>query len=51
MTDLCIVYPHRVDNCKFMDSAMKPLWLEWNNGDRFGPDIKIIFKNGDGKCV
>lgn len=38
----------RVEKCKFMDSKMKPLWLVFGNGDVYGEDIYLIFKNGDG---
>jgi len=44
------LWPHncRVEKCTTMSSKMKPLWLVWENDDRFGEDIKLIFKNGDG---
>ncbi|KAI0229642.1 Phosphatidylinositol 4,5-bisphosphate 3-kinase catalytic subunit beta [Lamellibrachia satsuma] len=35
--------------CKFMDSAKKPLWLVWENEDKFAEDTKIyiMYKSGD----
>ncbi|KAG8193956.1 hypothetical protein JTE90_011505 [Oedothorax gibbosus] len=37
----------RVEKCKFLDSKMKPLWLAFENTDKNGKDVFIIFKNGD----
>ena len=37
-----------VDKCKIMDSKKRPLWLEWTNADPKGPNILIMYKNGDG---
>ncbi|KAH9510277.1 Phosphatidylinositol 4,5-bisphosphate 3-kinase catalytic subunit delta isoform [Bulinus truncatus] len=37
----------KVENCKFMTSKKRPLWLVWSNEDNLGPDIQIIYKNGD----
>ncbi|CAB0010965.1 unnamed protein product [Nesidiocoris tenuis] len=37
----------KVEQCKVMDSKMRPLWIVLENNDMFGDDIKIIFKNGD----
>ncbi|KAK0061228.1 phosphatidylinositol 4 5-bisphosphate 3-kinase catalytic subunit delta isoform-like isoform X2 [Biomphalaria pfeifferi] len=37
----------KIDNCKFMNSKKRPLWLVWSNEDSMGPDIQIIYKNGD----
>ncbi|XP_041479638.1 phosphatidylinositol 4,5-bisphosphate 3-kinase catalytic subunit alpha isoform-like isoform X2 [Lytechinus variegatus] len=41
----------RVDKCKIMSSAKRPLWLEWENPDQMSlsmcEDLKIIFKRGD----
>ena len=31
-----------------MDSKKRPLWLEWTNADPKGPNILIMYKNGDG---
>ncbi|CAH1772431.1 unnamed protein product [Owenia fusiformis] len=46
--DPCLVMGTlKVDQCKFMDSKMKPLRLVWKNQDVNGDDILIIFKNGD----
>ncbi|XP_064610271.1 phosphatidylinositol 4,5-bisphosphate 3-kinase catalytic subunit delta isoform-like [Liolophura sinensis] len=36
-----------VEKCKFMDSKKRPLWLVWKNADPSGPDINILYKNGD----
>ncbi|NWI29746.1 PK3CD kinase, partial [Sula dactylatra] len=36
-----------VDQCTFMDSKMKPLWIVFNNEERGGGGVGIIFKNGD----
>lgn len=30
-----------------MDSKMRPLWIVYENSDRYGDDVYIIFKNGD----
>ncbi|XP_030624865.1 phosphatidylinositol 4,5-bisphosphate 3-kinase catalytic subunit delta isoform isoform X2 [Chanos chanos] len=35
------------DNCKFMDSKMKPLWLMYKNKWMQTDTVGIIFKNGD----
>ena len=40
----------RVDKCKFMDSKMRPLWMVFQNVDELADDIRILFKNGDGKA-
>lgn len=37
----------KVDNCKVMDSKMKPLWIVFENTILCNDDISIIFKNGD----
>lgn len=37
----------KVEKCKFMNSKKRPLWLVWSNADHMGPDIQIIYKNGD----
>lgn len=36
-----------VDKCRYMDSAKKPLWLEFANTDASGDNIVVIFKDGD----
>uniref|UniRef100_A0A8B9VF23 Phosphatidylinositol 4,5-bisphosphate 3-kinase catalytic subunit delta isoform n=1 Tax=Anas zonorhyncha TaxID=75864 RepID=A0A8B9VF23_9AVES len=36
-----------VDQCTFMDSKMKPLWIVFNNEETSGGGVGIIFKNGD----
>lgn len=33
--------------CRFMDSKKRPLYLVWDNVDKDGPEIHIIYKNGD----
>lgn len=40
-----------VDQCTFMDSKMKPLWIVFNNEETGGGGVGIIFKNGDGESV
>jgi len=40
-----------VDQCTFMDSKMKPLWIVFNNEETGGDGVGIIFKNGDGKSL
>ena len=35
------------DKCKYMDSAQKPLWLEYISADPTGENIIVIFKDGD----
>ncbi|XP_067951627.1 phosphatidylinositol 4,5-bisphosphate 3-kinase catalytic subunit delta isoform-like isoform X2 [Watersipora subatra] len=37
----------QIEKCRYMESKMKPLLLVWENGDKFGDEIQIIFKNGD----
>uniref|UniRef100_A0A803XUF1 Phosphatidylinositol 4,5-bisphosphate 3-kinase catalytic subunit delta isoform n=1 Tax=Meleagris gallopavo TaxID=9103 RepID=A0A803XUF1_MELGA len=41
LTEVC------VDQCTFMDSKMKPLWIVFNNEETGGGGVGIIFKNGD----
>jgi len=36
-----------VEDCKFMDSKMRPLFLVFKNWDDLGDLVRIIFKNGD----
>lgn len=38
-----------VEQCTFMDSKMKPLWIVFNNEETGGGGVGIIFKNGDGE--
>uniref|UniRef100_G3UQL7 Phosphatidylinositol 4,5-bisphosphate 3-kinase catalytic subunit delta isoform n=1 Tax=Meleagris gallopavo TaxID=9103 RepID=G3UQL7_MELGA len=45
LTEVC------VDQCTFMDSKMKPLWIVFNNEETGGGGVGIIFKNGDGKSL
>lgn len=44
---------HRLDECRIMSSAKRPLWLNWENPDIMSELLfqnnEIIFKNGDGK--
>ena len=42
---------HSVAECRFFDSKMRPLLLVFKNPDTSAEhkDIRIIFKNGDGK--
>ncbi|XP_045207446.2 phosphatidylinositol 4,5-bisphosphate 3-kinase catalytic subunit beta isoform-like isoform X2 [Mercenaria mercenaria] len=35
------------EQCKFMDSKKRPLYLVWSNEDEEGQEIHIIYKNGD----
>ncbi|GFO42474.1 phosphatidylinositol 4,5-bisphosphate 3-kinase catalytic subunit delta isoform [Plakobranchus ocellatus] len=37
----------KVKNCRFMKSKKRPLWLTWTNSDLAGPDVQIMYKNGD----
>ncbi|ERL86797.1 hypothetical protein D910_04202 [Dendroctonus ponderosae] len=37
----------KVQDCSVMDSKMRPLWIVYENSDRYGEDVYIIFKNGD----
>ncbi|XP_068772181.1 phosphatidylinositol 4,5-bisphosphate 3-kinase catalytic subunit delta isoform isoform X3 [Struthio camelus] len=41
LTEVC------VEQCTFMDSKMKPLWIVFNNEETGGGGVGIIFKNGD----
>ncbi|NXC85686.1 PK3CD kinase, partial [Cercotrichas coryphoeus] len=41
LTEVC------VDQCTFMDSKMKPLWIVFNNEETGGGGVGMIFKNGD----
>ena len=34
-----------------MDSKMRPLKLVWENGDKYGQNIYMMYKQGDGKFV
>lgn len=39
-----------VEQCTFMDSKMKPLWVMYSNEEAGGDgSVGIIFKNGDGE--
>ncbi|ESN92774.1 hypothetical protein HELRODRAFT_96068 [Helobdella robusta] len=37
----------RLDKCKCMDSKMKPLWMVWENNEKCGNDMFLMFKKGD----
>lgn len=43
----------RLDECRIMSSAKRPLWLNWENPDIMSELLftnhEIIFKNGDGE--
>ncbi len=39
----------RSEASKFMDSKMRPLWCVWQNMDATGPDVYMMYKNGDGE--
>ena len=45
-------FVHRLDECRIMSSAKRPLWLNWENPDIMSELLfqnnEIIFKNGDG---
>ena len=42
---------YRVDECKLMDSKMRPLWMVYENDDDMGAPATLIFKNGDGRFL
>lgn len=48
---LCV----RLEECRIMSSAKRPLWLNWENPDIMSELLftnnEIIFKNGDGESV
>lgn len=37
----------KVQDCKVMKSKKRPLWLVWSNADSAGPDVYLLYKNGD----
>lgn len=37
----------KADLCKVMDSKMRPLWIVFENSDRYADDVCVLFKNGD----
>lgn len=42
--------PGSVEQCTFMDSKMKPLWVMYSNEEAGSEgSVGIIFKNGDGE--
>lgn len=45
----------RLEDCRIMSSAKRPLWLNWENPDIMSELLfqnnEIIFKNGDGQTV
>ena len=48
--ELCLVFSVSVEDCKFMNSKMRPLFLVFKNWDDLGDLVRVIFKNGDGEC-
>lgn len=36
-----------IDKCKYMDSKKLPLWLVFENAEKRGAPIRVIFKAGD----
>lgn len=46
---------NRLDECRIMSSAKRPLWLNWENPDIMSELLfqnnEIIFKNGDGNTL
>ena len=48
---VCVRAP-RLEECRIMSSAKRPLWLNWENPDIMSELLftnnEIIFKNGDG---
>lgn len=42
----------KMEECRIMSSAKRPLWLVWENHDVMAKamfkDMKVIFKRGDG---
>ena len=36
-----------MEKCRVMSSKKKPLWLEFENADRLGDRILVMFKSGD----
>lgn len=47
MYSIIINIGYRVEECRVMDSKMRPLWIITRNSDIYGEDIYFIFKNGD----
>lgn len=47
-----LLFAGRLDECRIMSSAKRPLWLNWENPDIMSELLfqnnEIIFKNGDG---
>ena len=35
-----------VDKCKFMDSKKSPLWLVFENSEKLGKPVTVMFKHG-----
>lgn len=35
------------EQCKVMDSKMRPLWVVFENADKYADEVCVIFKNGD----
>jgi hypothetical protein len=36
-----------IEKCKYMDSKKLPLWLVFDNAEKRGAPIRVIFKAGD----
>ena len=36
-----------VEKCRVMVSKMRPLWIVFENADKYGDNINVIFKVGD----
>lgn len=36
-----------IEKCKYMDSKKLPLWLVFQNAEKRGAPIRVIFKAGD----
>lgn len=37
-----------MEQCRVMDSKMRPLWLVWENADLYGLPLPLMYKRGDG---
>ena len=50
---ICRLGGLRFSECKFFDSKMRPLLMVFDNPDIHSllKDVRIMFKNGDGKCL
>ncbi|KAK2151241.1 hypothetical protein LSH36_371g03029 [Paralvinella palmiformis] len=43
----CILGEPRVNDCKIMDSKMKPLWMVWSPPENMAEPQFVLFKKGD----